>query len=241
MTSRHGRRFAFVDQLALLRQALRGSGELFVIDDVRNIRAAIEAGLDIVATIDPLTRAQQQELFPTGRPPGALAVARLPRPVRPKAVAAASGDLFVVDRIEGPGNLGAVVRSAAAFGFAGIIVVDAPRRHLYRRATIRAAGPAMFRMPMLTMDVGSLERFLGRNRIDLVGTSPHRGSDCYASGERLAIALGSEARGCSPAIGRLAVGWLRIPTCDATESLNVSAAAAILAHARHTRTSRPAT
>jgi TrmH family RNA methyltransferase len=222
-----------MDQLALVRRALSGSDELFVIDDARNIRAAIDAGVEVVARLDQLARSDREELFPTGRPPKALAVARLPPPSRPKAVAALGGDVFVLDGLEGGGNVGAVIRSAAAFDFAGVIALDARRRQLYRRSTIRAAGPAMFRLPLLTMDMGSLRTFLARNDIELVAASPHRGSDNCVRSPRLAIALGSEVRGCSAPIEEAAVGYWRIPTSDATESLNVSAVAAILAYARY--------
>lgn len=227
-----------MDDIGLAQRALRGARELIVIDESRNINAAVEAGVEVLRVYDQLTRHDRELLFPDTRAPETFAVARLPRRPSNKAIGYHRGDLIVLDGVHGPGNIGAIVRSAAAFGVAAVIALNARRRDLYRRGTIRAAGPAIFAIPLQTMTLEELVRFCRRNSVTIAATSPRSGTNSALGDERLAIVLGSETGGCSPAVKGVAALQLRVPISERVESLNVSAAAAILAYQR-ALTSKP--
>jgi tRNA G18 (ribose-2'-O)-methylase SpoU len=222
-----------MDEFALARRALRGATtDLLIIDDERNIRAALDAGVDVLRVYDNLSKQQRTALFPDTRAPDVFAVARLPRAPTNKAIAARGGDLLVLDGVRGPGNIGAIVRTAVAFDITAVIALNAKRRDLFRRAAIRAAGPAMFKMALQTMTTEQLVALCRRNDISIVTTSPRSGAAACPAGERLAIVLGSEAAGCSADVESAAACSIGIPISTAVESLNVSAAAAVLAHQR---------
>lgn len=228
-----------MDDFSLAQRALRGAPDLIVIDDRRNIDAAVGAGVKVLRVYDQLTNDDRKVLFPDTRAPKTFAVARLPRRPTNKEIARRPGDLVVLDGVQGPGNIGAIVRTAAAFRLAAVIALNARRQHLFRRGVIRAAGTAMFSIPLQAMTLDELVAFCRRNTVAIATTSPRPGRTEAPADRRLAIVLGSETAGCSPDVDRVAALHLHIPIADRVESLNVSAAAAIIAHQRANTPSRP--
>jgi 23S rRNA (guanosine2251-2'-O)-methyltransferase len=149
--------------------------------------------------------------------------------------------LLALDQVEDPRNLGAVVRSAAAFGAAGLVL---PRDHsapLSAVASSASAG-ALERLPV--HEVPNLARFLEqakRSGFWVAGAAANGGTPLagYAHDRPLVLVLGSEGRGLRPLVARGCDQLLTIPlpglepgtagaAADGLESLNVSAAAAVL-------------
>lgn len=179
-----------------------------------------------------------QELFPRTRAPRMFAITALPAASSFRDLEDRPGDLVVLEGLGGPGNIGSVIRSATAFGAAGIVVLDTSRPELYRRGVIRSTGGTMFSLPLLTATVDRLQRFCRASGTVMVVTSSHA-SEGFAStlhrAERLALVFGSETQGCSPAIEAVADVRCRIPMNEEVESLNVSVAAAVMLFARSQR------
>lgn len=142
--------------------------------------------------------------------------------------------LLVLDRVSNANNLGAIVRTAAFFGVRAIIVPDHPAQALPGEAAWRVAEGGMefvdfYRVPSLTDFCTELKR-----HHFLIGTSL-RGNQLSPAAARErglprppAVILGNEERGMSPELAILCDRLVKIPGTDSVESLNVSAAAAVL-------------
>ena len=135
----------------------------------------------------------------------------------------------VLDRLQDAGNVGSVLRSAAAFGFTQIIALKGTAA-LWSPKVLRAGMGAHFGLSLFegreTTDVPALA-------VPLLATSSHRGELLHET--RLpwpcAWLLGHEGQGVSPALAELATAHVRIAQPGGEESLNVAAAAAICLHA----------
>ena len=131
----------------------------------------------------------------------------------------------VLDRVQDPGNVGAILRSAAAFAFTQIIALEGTAA-LWSPKVVRAGMGAHFSLRLIEgADAAQLDP-LG---VPLYGTSSHAKANIGATPLDLpcAWALGHEGRGLSPAVAGRCVRTLRIAHASGQESLNVAAAAAI--------------
>jgi RNA methyltransferase, TrmH family len=180
-----------------------------------------------VPSID-LREGALERIATTRTPQPVLAVA----PIRPASLDDLSrdGHVVVVVDVADPGNAGTVLRSAEASGAAAVIFtgdsVDA-----YNPKVVRASAGAIFGVPVVEEDdsVAVLDRLAAAGRCRL-GATPSGGVpyDRAPLGEPVAIVLGSEARGLSPAMTAKLDGTVSIPMTAATESLNVAMAATVL-------------
>ncbi|MDD2546214.1 MAG: RNA methyltransferase [Burkholderiaceae bacterium] len=135
----------------------------------------------------------------------------------------------VLDRVQDAGNVGSILRSAAAFGFRQVVALKGSAA-LWAPKVLRAGMGAHFALA-LTEGVG-LDALQSLD-LPLLVTSSHAGDFLHRS--RLpwpcAWVLGHEGQGVSPEIEALASGRIRIAQPGGEESLNVAAAAAICLHA----------
>jgi 23S rRNA (guanosine2251-2'-O)-methyltransferase len=138
--------------------------------------------------------------------------------------------LVALDGVTDPRNLGAVIRSAAAFGADGVFVPERRAAGITATAWRTSAGAAA-RMPV--SQVTNLTRAL-RACQDLgfvvVGLDADGGTDLYdleAAVGPLVVVVGSEGRGLSRLVGETCDLRVSIPMVSAVESLNASVAAAV--------------
>ena len=147
--------------------------------------------------------------------------------------------LLLLDRVSNANNVGAIVRTAAFFGVQAIIVPDHPAQALPGEAAWRVAEGGMefvdfYRVPSLPGICAELKR-----HHFLIGTSL-RGNQLSPAQvrERVlldgkmprppALILGNEEKGIAPEVAAQCDRLVKIPGADSVESLNVSAAAAVL-------------
>ena len=135
----------------------------------------------------------------------------------------------VLDRLQDAGNVGSILRSAAAMGFAQVLAIKGTAA-LWSAKVLRAGMGAHFALNLVeglsADDLRSLD-------VPLLVTSSHRGDFLHQA--RLpwpcAWVLGHEGQGVSPVLEGLASASVRIVQPGGEESLNVAAAAAICLHA----------
>jgi len=153
----------------------------------------------------------------------AAAIAFLVAPPAAAGIAAREPSL-VLDRIQDPGNVGSVLRSAAAFGFTQAIALVGTAA-LWAPKVVRAGMGAHFALRLVE---GVDETALAALELPLFGTSPHAGRriDEVALPWPCAWAFGHEGQGLGAAVASRCAAVLAIPQPGSGESLNVAAAAA---------------
>lgn len=155
--------------------------------------------------------------------------------------------LIVVEDAEKPGNLGAIARSADGAGASALIVAvnDGPAADPWNPNAVRASLGTVLSLPIAIASTGTLLPWLRDRAIRIVAARVQAATDYRETDLRgpLAIAVGSEAGGLGPEWLAQDVEGVRLPMLGRADSLNVSAAAAILLYeARRQRDDqRPAT
>jgi len=138
--------------------------------------------------------------------------------------------LFVVlESVEKPGNLGAILRSADASGVDAVIVCD-PLTDLYNPNLIRSSVGGIFTVPCVACSSEECIAFLKENNIQIL-TAQLQDSSLYYDIDMTigtAIVMGTEATGLTPQWRKAADAHIRIPMLGKLDSLNVSISAAIL-------------
>lgn len=151
-----------------------------------------------------------------------------PRPGRP---------IFLLERIEKPGNLGAILRSADAAGFGGVILCGGGTDPA-NPAVIRASLGTVFSLPLAIAVTSAVIDWCRQQARLVIAATPEGGGRWHEAnlGHTAAILLGSEAHGISSAwaaaaaAGHLDLGRATLPMLGVADSLNVSATAAVLAY-----------
>jgi TrmH family RNA methyltransferase len=187
----------------------------------------------------PVSEAVFEKLAFGQRTEGVLGVAEMPRRTLADLVltrsdgnrlASQNGPLVaVLEGVEKPGNVGAVLRSADAAGVSAVIVADG-RTDLFNPNAIRASLGTIFTLPVAEAESGETLAWL-REREFAVFAARVDGSVPYTEVDfcgPTAIVLGSEAMGLSPIWSGDAVRAVRLPMLGAADSLNVSVTAAVL-------------
>ena len=163
------------------------------------------------------------------RAEGLLGVAEMPRPTLADLMLPERPLVAVLEGVEKPGNVGAVLRSADAAGVSALVVADA-RTDLYNPNAIRASLGTIFTMPICAATRAETLEWLRRHDLAIYAarvdaTIPYTEVDFRGP---TAVVLGSEAKGLSAAWTGADVTTIRLPMLGVADSLNVSAAAAVL-------------
>lgn len=135
----------------------------------------------------------------------------------------------VLESVEKPGNLGAILRSADAAGVDAVIVCD-PLTDLYNPNLIRASLGGFFSVPTVVCTGTDCIAHFKRNGIRIL-TAQLQDSSLYYDTDMTqptAIVMGTEATGLTPQWREAADAHIRIPMLGILDSLNVSVSAAIL-------------
>ena len=137
--------------------------------------------------------------------------------------------IAVVERVEKPGNLGALIRSADGAGLDAVIVAD-PASDTWNANAIRASLGTIFSLPLAACSTAEAVAFLRQRRISIVAArvDGERDYDAVDYRRATAIVVGSENAGLGEAWSGEGVMTVRIPMLGAADSLNVSASAAVL-------------
>ena len=240
--------------LALRARREREAAGLTLVDGQREIGRALDAGVEVVeafvdaerlaapdlapfvarlrdagAAVHPTAGAALERLAFGDRAEGLVAV------VRPPSTSLAGLDLpgaplvVVVEGVEKPGNLGAILRSADGAGADAVIAAD-PATDLFNPNAIRASLGTIFAIPVASASAQDVVAFLearGIRPVAAIVDAPLAYTDADLTGP-LALVLGSEAEGLGPAWRGADVEGIRLPMAGVADSLNVSVTAAVL-------------
>ncbi|MBO7604148.1 MAG: RNA methyltransferase [Bacteroidales bacterium] len=137
--------------------------------------------------------------------------------------------IMVLEAVEKPGNLGAVLRSADAAGADAVIICD-PLTDLYNPNLIRASIGAVFTVPVAVCSSAEAIDWLKSRGIRILTAQLQDSSLYYDCDMRsgTALVMGTESTGLTQQWREAADAHIRIPMLGALDSLNVSVSAAIL-------------
>ena len=139
------------------------------------------------------------------------------------------GRYLALERVQDPGNVGAVLRTADAFGCDGVVLL-AGCADPFSVKTLRSSMGAVFRVPVWCTDAETLHLRLHEAGLPLYGAALRDDTEDARALDlrRCAIAIGSEGRGLTEQVLALCDRTVRIPMEAHCESLNAAMAAAVL-------------
>ncbi|MDD5311467.1 MAG: RNA methyltransferase [Dehalococcoidia bacterium] len=178
-----------------------------------------------------VTLSQLNSICSTKTPQGIAAVVRLPLETYSDRLPDFPGDkILVLEDIQDPGNVGTLIRTAAAFGYAGAILTDKCADPFSPKCVQAAAGTVLSLWLRRTSRYLELVKIL-KNKGHTLVAADLRGDENISvlqGRAKLLLALGNEAGGLSKSLLEIANYRLRIPIIrEKTESLNVAACGAI--------------
>ena len=254
ITSVRNPRLKEADRLRSARQ--RARQDRILIEGLRELRLAVAAGValdelfistDLAAKFDGpadeslsvLAAAAEHVLHVAphcyeklafgDRAEGVLATAHMPSATLERLQPHDSGPVAILDGVEKPGNLGAILRTADAAGVAAVLITNAAT-DLYNPNAIRASLGTIFSTPLAETTVGAAVDWLAARDTTIYAARVDAAVE-YTTVDwtaPAAILLGSEARGISIDWDRSDVVSVRLPMLGQADSLNVSATAAVL-------------
>jgi len=245
-----------VKRLVKLRERKHREREgLILLDEPRVIRRALDAGIAFTEVyVSPEAGAPGDadlaaELADTGaetielaasvmvkaayrdRPAGVLALATRPTRTLDELDLPADALVIVLENVEKPGNLGAVVRTASGAGVDAVLACGVGADPWNPNA-LRASTGAVFSVPVITATGEAIVAALRARGLTITATTPDTDTlytDLDLTGPT-ALLLGAEDRGLSTDLLAAADRTCRIPMTGTADSLNVSVSAAILAY-----------
>jgi TrmH family RNA methyltransferase len=220
------------------RELLRALAQSVEVDHAF-VCSELVVGADASAALDALQRvgASLIEVSPAvlakvafgDRSDGLVAVIRTPSVALEGLAPGLHPLIVVVESLEKPGNLGAIMRTADAVGANAVIAAD-PRTDVFNPNAIRASVGTIFSVPLAVATAAQVLSWLVGNGVTAMAArvdAPQAYDDVDLGGP-IAIVLGSEAGGLTSTWNDPRVRPVRIPMLGAADSLNVSVAAAIL-------------
>ena len=224
------------------KSSLRREENLFVVEGQREVEHCINSGyeveelyvldaLDYSGDLAPIrvSSAVYEKMAYRGGTEGIIAVVKakthclkdLQLPKNPLVV--------VLESVEKPGNLGAVLRTADGAGVDAVIVCD-PLTDLYNPNLIRSSIGAIFTVPCVACSSEECIAFLKEKGISILTAQLQDSYDYYDYDmvHASAIVMGTESTGLTDQWRQAADAHIRIPMLGALDSLNVSVSAAIL-------------
>lgn len=242
------------DLASLARRKGRTEHGAFLVEGVRSVEAAVQAGAPLVevlvapeaaegprvaalaeAATVPVHRVDARDLDRLGDARTSQGVVAVSRSVVADALGPEPGAVLVLDGVQDPGNVGALVRTAAWFGV-GTVLADAQTADFEGPKAVRAAMGGLWDVRLVRVpDLGPVLDALAASGATLWGADLDGvPASAWRPEAGAALVLGSEAHGLSAAVRDRLDGRVSIRGGEGArgvESLNVAVAAGILVHA----------
>jgi len=219
---------------------------LFVVEGQRELQHCIHAGLEVTTlfhcpdllpilpketfpTIYEVTKPVYEKIAYRSSTEGIIAIVKAPNLQLTNLQLKPNPLIIVLESVEKPGNLGAILRSADAAGVDAVLVCD-PLTDLYNPNLIRSSIGAIFTVPCIACSSDDCIAFLKKHGIQIL-TAQLQDSRLYYDTDMTggtAIVMGTESTGLTGQWRQAADAHIRIPMLGRLDSLNVSVSAAIL-------------
>jgi len=246
ITSTHNPKLKLTRAL-LGRSKERREAGAFVVEGVRLVGEAVSAGWKIRfalwdetlrergasivdrlishgADVEEVSTVLMKSLSETESPQGILAVVDFEQ----RSIPDRSSFILIPDQIRDPGNLGTLLRTAAAAGVQAVILPP-DTTDAFAPKVVRSGMGAHFRLPICPMSWDEIDRFLKTAGLKVL-IADMDGQPCWEADLRqpVALVIGSEADGASNSARKLADGKISIPMTANVESLNAGVAGSVL-------------
>lgn len=204
--------------------AARAASDVRVDGAVRSLAAR---GVSVLEVTD----AEFDSAADTEHPQGLLAIAQQPQRTLGTLAPRETTRLLVLDAIQDPGNVGVLIRTAAALGSTAVVALPGTV-DIWNAKVVRSATGTHFRFPAIEATVPALQEYLDQHGVALWGTDASGTPiDALQAPNRLAIAVGNEGAGLSGALRARCSTVVSLPMSPDVESYNVAVAAGITLYA----------
>lgn len=170
-----------------------------------------------------------KEISDTDNPQGVLAVVEF-NECELKSAYKENNFFIILDRVQDPGNLGTIIRTADAFGANGVIVTSGCV-DVYNPKTIRATMGSIFQIPIVHIgDIIEVIDILKSKNINIISSSLDTDKYSYDIDFKsdCALVVGNEAKGISDEVIDASDKLVKIPMAGEAESLNAAIASGVL-------------
>ena len=229
---------AVIKEIASLKdKKYRNKLRLYIAEGVKMVNEAINAGISIdkvVATSEILPQINKgnykvievtPEVFSylsdETTPQGALAVINIPN----KPISQPKGNALILEGVQDPGNMGTIIRTANAFGYNDIYLLNSVDP--YSNKAVRASMSGIYFVNVYKTDLESALKVLNGAQI-IVADMGGENLDAFSTNKKHCIVVGNEANGVSNEVKQIANKVVGIPMNANSESLNVAVASAIM-------------
>ncbi|MDQ6871639.1 MAG: RNA methyltransferase [Gemmatimonadota bacterium] len=239
----------------LHRRKAREKHSLFVAEGVRSVEELLRSGLAVRGAlvapqlasaprgealrklleqsrveIEEISEKDFRSAAETESPQGIIAIGEVPSRSLDTLEIPSVCRILVLDAVQDPGNVGTILRTAAALGATATIALPGTV-DLWNPKVIRGSMGAQFHHFAFHAEWAALCRLLDREKIELWAADPHGEQlEGTRAVERLAIVVGNEGSGLSPDVRAKADRTISLPIAKTVESLNVAVAAGIILH-----------
>jgi len=239
----------------LHRRKAREKHSLFVAEGVRSVEELLRSGLPIRGVlvapqlgsaprgealrkqlehsrveIDEVSEKDFRSAAETESPQGVIAIGEVPSRSLDTLEIPSVCRILVLDAVQDPGNVGTILRTAAALGATATIALSGTV-DLWNPKVIRSSMGAQFHHFAFDAEWADLSSFLDREKIELWAADANgEPLDKTRAVQRLAIVVGNEGSGLSPDVRARAHRTISLPIAESVESLNVAVAAGIILH-----------
>ncbi len=251
----------------LQRRKARERQQLFVAEGVRTVESLLASGLPVQGllvaddaaanervraaldmcdarriAIATVSARDLQDAADTESPQGILAIAPIPSWEMPSPPFAEGARFLVLDALQDPGNVGTVVRTAAAMGVRATFALPGTV-DVWNAKVVRGSMGALFTHPVHLLDWTAVAGFMAQHEVtlwaaDMAGTPlPQLRLDEVAAPQALIVS--NEGAGLTPAVAASVQRTVAVPMAPGVESLNVGVATGILLYAMAFRGIKP--
>lgn len=221
----------FIEGIKLVKEAIQYNQDIDII--IFNYKQELsESIVDLAREKKIDTVAVSNDIFiklaETESPQGVLAVIKK-KEGSLEQIINENNTFLLIDEVQDPGNLGAIIRSADSAGISSIIIGD-NTVDLYNQKVIRSTMGSLFHLPIINYNITNVIKLLKQKNIKVLGTSP-RAEQIYFEtdiSENIAILVGNEANGLSEDRLGQVDQMISIPIVGQAESLNVAMATSVI-------------